>query len=102
VRVLVPDRDDVDLPVPHTFLRDDRFGELRDELRRPTQDHGLDALIVIQVRMHGGHRHVVVLVMHGCEAARELPLVMVEEIAQRANAFACGALFHAFASDLTA
>ncbi len=71
-------------------------------LRGPAQNHGFQAVVVIEMRMHRRHRDVVMIVMHGCEAARELPLVMVEHVAQRADALPRACPLAPLAADLTA
>ena len=76
-------RDQVELAMPHAGLRDHRLREVHYVLGLASQDHGLDAIVVIQVRVHRRDRHVVMIVLHLGKPAGELPLVMVVDVAQR-------------------
>ena len=44
----------IELPVPHASLRDNFIGELTHLADRPLYDDRLNALLVVQVRVHGG------------------------------------------------
>jgi len=67
-------------------LRHHSLSELCDGCRRAAKNDGFDAIVVIQMSMHGGDGHVVMVVLHAREPARQLPLVMVVHVAERADA----------------
>ena len=81
-------RDQMHPAVAHSGLRDHGFSEGGHCGSLSAQDHGLDAMTVIQMRVHGRHRHVVMLVLHRRQLGGKLALVMIIDIAQRSNAVA--------------
>ena len=61
---------EVELPVAYTALRDDGFGKLPYLAHRALEHHGLNALLMIEVRMHGRNRHVMVIVLKARQTLR--------------------------------
>ena len=62
--------DQIQRAVAYAALGDDLLGKFPYPLDRTLQHDGLDALIMIQVRMHGGHRQIVVSVLNVRQALR--------------------------------
>lgn len=65
---------------------DNRLRKSRYRLRRSFQDDRFNAVIVIQVRVHGRYGHIVMIVLHAHQAAGQLPFMMIIDIAQNAYA----------------
>jgi len=80
------DRDGIEIPVAHPVLRHDCLRELRDCLRRAAQYHRLDAVVVIKMSMHCRDCDVVVVMLHACQSARKLALMVVVHVAEGADA----------------
>ena len=57
------DVDQIQCAVPDSALRHDRLGKLAHALDRAFEHHGLHALIVIEVCVHGRHGQVVMSVL---------------------------------------
>src|SRR5262245_3817195 len=76
----------MELAVPHAFLRHHRCREMPYLFSGAAQDHGFEAVVMVEMSMHRGYGEIVVLVMHVGEATRELPLVMVVDVAERTDA----------------
>ena len=55
--------DQVELAVVHPALRTDRFGKATHGRCRPAQQHGLQAVFVVQVHVGGGQGEIVVVVL---------------------------------------
>ena len=66
-----------EIAMTHAFLGDDRLREGHDGRSRTAQDHALDALIVIEMRMQRRHGHIVMAMLHGREPPWQIALVMV-------------------------
>ena len=79
-------RYEVQTAVAHARLGHHGLGEGLHRCCRPAQDHHFDAVIVIQVRVGGGHRQLMVRVLHVGESQRELALVVVVNVAQGGDA----------------
>ena len=88
-----------ELPVPDAALGHDRLREVDYRLGRPFEDHGLEAILVIQMGMHGRYRQIVVIMLHPRQSAGELPLVMVVDIAEGAYTVLRGARIHLRAAE---
>ncbi len=58
------DGDGVEFPVTYAILRNHGLRKTNDRFSLPTKNHGLDAIIVVQVSVHGGDRNVMMLVLH--------------------------------------
>ena len=59
------DGNGVELPVTHPALGNHSLRKTNDRFSLSAKNDCLDAIVVIQVSMHGGDRNVVVLVLHG-------------------------------------
>lgn len=92
----------VQLPVDDAGLGDHRLGKGLHGRGGPAQDHGLDAVIVVQVGMGGGHRQLVVLVLHLRQAQGQLARVVLVQVAQRGHAGAIGPVAAAHRSQVVA
>ena len=79
-------RDWIEMAVPHATARNHGLRELDDLIHGPFQDHGLDAVVVVQVRMHGRDGYIMVVVLHAHQALCQLALVMVIDVTQHAHA----------------
>ena len=93
MRLVEFDADDVQLAVVHTALGADFVGEMAHCLRSATQDHGLQAVVMVEVRMHGRDRQVMVRMVQGSQALGQVALVVVEHIRQAGNAVFAGRAF---------
>ncbi len=82
--------DEIDPPVAHAALGDQAVGEASDLGCRAAQDDRLQAVLVVEVAVHGGHREVVVIVLEGGEALGQLALVVVEDVGQAGDAGTAG------------
>src|SRR5262249_34191975 len=82
----------IELPVTDTALRNHRLGKIRHGFRWPAEDDRLDAIVVIQVSMHGGDGHVVVIVLHAHETPCQLALMVVVYVTQDTDAVFRGPL----------
>lgn len=78
--------DEVQLPVVHASLRADFVCELRDCRNLASQQHGLKAVLVVQMRVHRRNRQVVVLVLQSSQTFPKLPLVVVEHVRKAGHA----------------
>jgi len=76
------DGDQVQLPVVDASFGDHRIGEPTDLARLAPQDHALDAVLVIEVSVHRGHRQVVMLVLQPRETLGQIPLMVVVDVGQ--------------------
>lgn len=82
------DRDDVDLPITHTALGDQRLGELTDALDLAAQYHGFKTVIVIQMNVLGAQTQRMVCVLYVGQPAGELTFVVVIDVADNRHAMA--------------
>ena len=64
----------------------DGVGKAANLLRRAAQDHGFQAMVVVQVGMHRRHRQVVVVVLQAGDALHQVALVVVEHVRQAGDA----------------
>ena len=94
-------RDHVELAMAHALLGDQGLGKLHHLLRMAAQDHGLDAIVVIQMRVHGRDSHVVMIVLDLREPAGELSLVMVVDVTLRRHSMVRAAVIHAVPAQLS-
>ena len=74
------DADQVQLAVVYTSLCADLVGEMRDHVDHSSQQHGFEAVLMVQVRVHRRNRQIVVIVLQAGQTFRQLPLVVVEHI----------------------
>jgi hypothetical protein len=77
---------EVKLTMSNAALRNDGFGELAHLANRAFEHDGLDALLMIEVRVHRGNRQVMMVVLKACQALGKLPLVMVVYVREIRNA----------------
>lgn len=64
------DRDRTELAMSNSLLGDDGLREGHDSGRRPPEDHALDTVVVVEMCVQRRHRHIVVLMLHDCQASR--------------------------------
>src|ERR1700685_831872 len=76
----------VELSVPHSGLRDHVLRKASHCGSWAAQDDRFDAVFVIQVRMHCGYGHVVMVVLHARQTRRKLTLVVIVDVAQCSDA----------------
>src|ERR1700730_8728389 len=94
-------RNGIEPSVAYSGLRHHGLSELHDGCGRAAKNDGLDATIVVQMSMHGGDGHIMVVVLHAREPARQLPLVMVVHVAERADAILAASFLEAVLPQLT-
>lgn len=100
MRVADIDRDRAEFPVPHTLLGDDSLGKPHDGGGRAAQYDTLDAVVVVQMSMQGGNGDIVLPVLHARQSPRQIPLVVVVDIAQDADAERGSSALQALAVEL--
>lgn len=86
VRLVLLDADQVALAVVHATLRAHAVGKAPHLGSGATQDHGLQAGLVIAVVVHRRHPQVVVLVMQPGDSFHQVALVVVEHVAEAGDA----------------
>ena len=64
----------------HAALGDDLLSECPYLAHRPFQHDGLDALVMIEVGMHGGNRQVVMRMLDADQALGQFPFVVVIDV----------------------
>ena len=79
-------RDQVELAVMNPPLGHHPVGEAADVTGAPLQDDALDAVIMVEVRMHRRHRQVMVFVLEPREALGQVPLVVVVDVREIGDA----------------
>lgn len=92
--------------MPHPPLGDDVLGEMMNVTRSAAQQRDLHATCMIEMDPHGGHRQIMMLMMHVGQTLGELPHGVVININQRGDALAFIAvlsarLLHARAGQIT-
>ena len=60
--------------------------ELANRIGITTQNHGFQTMIVIEMRMHGGHREVMPTMLQRIESLRQVTLMMIKHVRQTCNA----------------
>lgn len=78
--------DEVEFAVVHAALRTDRVGKLLHLGCGAAQDHGFDAVVMVQVRVQGGHGQVMVRVLQTGQALAQVTLMVVEHIREAGHA----------------
>ena len=73
-----------------TALGDDLVREIAHPLDRPFQHNRLDTLIMVQMRVHGGDRELMVGVLNIRQTFGELTFVMIIDIREIGHAGATG------------
>ncbi len=76
------DVDQVQNPVTNAALRDDFLGEFAHALYRSLEHHGFDALIMIEMGVHGSDCQVMVGMLDSRQALRQFALVMIVNIGE--------------------
>ena len=76
----------IELPMANATLRLDGIGETSDFGGRAAQDSAFDAMLMIQVRMHGGYRQVVMVVLKTDQPFGQITFMMIVDVAQVGNA----------------
>jgi len=79
-------RYEIELPVANTPLSLDRIGETTDISGRTTQDNAFYAMLMIQMRMHGGNGQIVVVMLEPDQAFCQITLVMIVDVAEVGDA----------------
>jgi hypothetical protein len=88
--------DQIQHSVADTALGNELVGELTHALDAAFEHHGLDALIVIQMRVHRRYREFVMGVLNACQSFRQFALVVIVNVGKIRNAgAACIALLGA-------
>ena len=82
--------DQVQLAVAHAALRHEALAERPDGLDAALEDHRLDAVVVVEVRVHGRDDQVVVVVLQRGEPFGEVALVVVVDVGEVGDAQARG------------
>ena len=79
VRVLLIDLDgdEIELAVADTALGHHRLGELADRRRRSAQESSLEAVLVIEMRVHRRHRQIVMIMLDRRQSLGKFALVMI-------------------------
>ena len=80
------DTDQIQHTVTNSALGDDFLGKCTHAFDRTLEHDGLDALVMIEVRVHGGDRQVVVRVLDARQPLRRLAFVMIVNIRQIGDA----------------
>jgi len=79
-RVLDLYRDQVELAVPDATLGGNRIGKPAHIARATFQHHALDAVFMVEVRMHRRDRQVVMVMLDTHQAFGQVALVVVLDI----------------------
>jgi len=80
--------DEMKVAMPHTAQGDDGLGERPHGLHRPSQKDGLQAVIVVQLCVHGGQAEVMMGVVAFGQAGGQGEFMMIVDVAQRGHALA--------------
>lgn len=70
----------------HAAFRDQRVGKAAHGGGGPAQHHAFQAVLVIEMGVHGGHGEVVLPMLQGGQALGEITLVVVIDIGQVGHA----------------
>ena len=79
-------RNDVDVAVTDAGFGDERIGKTSDGFDGAPQEHRLETVVSVHMRMHLGDHEIPVLVLKFSKPHRELPLMMVVDVARDPNA----------------
>jgi hypothetical protein len=74
------DVDQVQLAMPHACFGDDFIGKLPHLMYRALEHHGFYALIVIEMRMHGGEGQIMMGVLDPGQSFGQLALMVVVDV----------------------
>jgi len=89
------DRNGMEASMPDAVLGDDAFGEVSYLLGAAPQEYRFETVLVIQMGVHRRDGEVVVRMMKAGQPARELTLMVVVHVAQRAHTMLRAALLDA-------
>jgi len=95
-------RDRPKFAVSHSFLRNHRASEAHHSGCRSAQDDAFDAVIVVEMRVQGRDRDIVMIVLHGRQPSRQIALMMVVDVTQDPDAVLGCSRLQLFAVDLLA
>lgn len=76
----------VDVAVPDARFGNERIGKAPDGFDGAPQEHRLETIVAVHMRMHLGDHQIPVLVLKFGKPHRELPLMMVVDVARDPNA----------------
>ncbi len=82
------DVDQVELAVAHAAFGDQRIGKAAHRRGRPAQDDAFEAVLVVEMGMHGGHGKVVLAVLQDGQTFGQVAFMMVVDIGQVGDAMA--------------
>ena len=85
-RMLDLDGDEIELPVLDTTLGRNGIGKATDVTRTSLEHDALDAMVVIEMRMHRRDRQVMVVVLQRSQALGQVPLMMVVDVGEIGHA----------------
>src|SRR5574343_1771380 len=74
--------DHVELAVANAAFGHQGVGELSDVGRRALEDHAFQAVVVVEMAVHGGHGQVVVVVLQAGQPFGQFALVVVVDVGQ--------------------
>jgi hypothetical protein len=79
-------RNQIQTTMPHLRLGSEGVGEGLNGRRGPAQHHGLQAVLVVQVHVHGRQHEVVVVVLQAGQALSQIAGVVVVDVAEGSHA----------------
>jgi hypothetical protein len=82
------DRDDVELAVAHAALGRHGVGEGAHRAGGPLEDHAFEAVVVVEMGVHGRHGQIVMAMLQDGEPLGEIALVVVVDVGQVGDAMA--------------
>jgi len=83
-------RHKMEVAVTHAAPGDELVGKFLHTPQRPAQHAGLQAMIVVEMDMQGGHREIVMVMLRIGELPGKIPLVMIVNVGQDADAVTIG------------
>ena len=90
-------RNNVQIAVPHAALGDNAVRKNTNIIGRPTQDHRLQAGVVIQMNVQSRQADVMVVVLALGQPSRQFAFIVIEDVGQAADAIGGGSGFQPFA-----
>ena len=86
MRPMQGDRDQMQVAVADTGLRDHGLGKSEHMVGTSSQDRNFNTVVMVQMSMSCGDRQLVMLVLYVSQSHRQLALVMVVEVTECGNA----------------
>lgn len=80
VALVQVDRDEVQVSMAYLGFGHERIGEVSYMLSIAPQDHGFQAVVVVQMHVHGGEHQVVMFVLQAGDAFGQSAGVMIVDI----------------------